>query len=372
MQVNVLITLVVAFGVGIASCDSAGAPGGQLREGQRLDVVRYAAAEQPTSRAGYAGMGVFAGYGSIHLFDPGTGTSDPPRLVRSIRLPNLLPQAAQVDHDGYVWVAVPDHSVERVHRAAYVVDPHAATVHRVVALAEEVRAAADLVIGPERVYLYAWRNGFSGGVGTVDRGCVADRTRCGATLFSELGNVGSTPERAFHLSDRWLYVASNMNSRDQRRALNKIDLATGQIVATSPNENDFAFDDRSLYTVGYLEPGAAYLVRLDRETLAETGRDDASLIAREGSSLYVSDYQSNTVQVRSTETLEVVRTFNVSASGGVLAPFGFVAPGVLMLNGAASLNVATGKVLLDPAREQAELGFGPNASRMPEGHPLAY
>ncbi len=76
--------------------------------------------------------------------------------------------------------------------------------------------------------------------------------------------------------------------------------------------------------------------------------------------------------MRSAETLEIVRTFDVSSSGGVHASFGFVAPGVLLLNGTSSLDVTTGQVLLDPAHGVAQLGFGPRATTLPEGHPLAY
>ncbi|MFN3596419.1 MAG: hypothetical protein ACK41D_04010 [Rubricoccaceae bacterium] len=300
--------------------------------------------------------------------------------MRSVEIPGLVVNAAQVDRDGYVWVATPDTDPAGrrggVHYAAYVVDPHAGRVHRIVRLPDEVRAVGDLVIGPEWVYLRSWRNGFSGAVGRVSRACVQDGAACGAELFTQLGNVGGSSERGFLLTANALYSSNAANSRDNRRSFDKINLAGGQITASSTYSGNWCADQGSLYVVGYFEPGVPSLVRLDKGTLAKTAQvgvsADETLIAYEGGLLYLSGYQRTRVLVRSAETLALVREFDVAAAGRVGPVFGFVAPGVLLLNGVASLDVQTGGLLLDPARGRVNLGPIPLAVRLPEGHPLAY
>lgn len=312
--------------------------------------------------------------GRVYVVDPGSGPADPPRLVKLLEIPGLLTFAGQIDSEGYLWLATPDLDPRGgPHDRSYVLDPHSGTVHRVIALPRELRAVADVNVGPERVYVRSWRDGFSAAIGTVPRACVRDATQCQATLFTELGNVGLTPERSLHLTQQALYSFSNSNSRDGRRSIDRINLDTGAIVQSSPLENEFAFDSTSFYAVGQFIQGRNELVRLDRETLTETARAPSprgSLIAVQYPFVYTSSHLINTVEVHDAETLELIRTIDVTGAGGVNATFGFVAPGVLMLNGNTSLDVSTGALLRDPA----EVTFGALqlAVRLPEGHPLAY
>ena len=374
---KVLFALSALLALGWTGCDSSAESEYQLREGQRLSVTEYVGTEQPASRQAYAELGVFGANsrGGIHLFRPGTGPDDPPRLVRSIDLEGLHTWDAQVDRDGFVWVATPDHSQAFVHRAAYVIDPHAATVHRVVKLEEDVRAAARVIVGSDRVYFYGARNGFSAGVGSVDRACVMERSLCTATLFTELGNVGLPPARAFHLTDRWLYVASNANSRDRKQAVRKIDLSTGEIAAGAPFTS-LSWDGASLYAIEDTTSNRHNLVRLDLETLAVEKRlrlGGRGFVLHTDSLLYVTGSGSNgkIIEVRSAMTGEILRSLDVSEYGRIAQTFGFVAAGVIMLNGTMSLDTQAERVIMDPAGERFAIP-DPSASlaRLPEGNPL--
>ncbi len=351
-----------------------------LEEGQQLEVVEYDDA-QPASRAAYAGMGTFVISRRVVVFDPGTGPDDPPRILRSIRVPGRVMYDAQIDRDGFVWIATPDRGGDFGSgpiRESFVVDPYTATVHRVLALPSELRATAALLVGPEKVYLRAWRNGFSGGIGAVDRQCVFDETRCEVEFFTELGDVGNTPEQVLHISGESLYSFSGSNSRANRHSTDRIDLQTGEIIATSALSGSFAFDDEAFYVLGNQQGlSRRVVVRLDKETLGEAERmgvdqqrDD--LIAVEGDRLYLGGFGDDFIQVRSAETLGSLGTIDISAAGDATAAFGFVAPGVLMLNHTSYLDVEAETVMpILPEASPIDVWFS-QALRLSEGHPRAY
>jgi hypothetical protein len=379
-----LLILLAALSL-LAGCDAV-APGPSdvtLDEGYRLESTTYGS-PLPSSREGYAEMGTFIRSGGhVVLFDPGTGPDDPPALVRSFRIPDHYTRDAQMDRDGFLWVATPDRPAQGTLQVAYVIDPHTGTVHRTIRLPRELRAAAAVVVGPERVYFRAWRDGFSGGVGAVDRGCATDASRCEVELFTELDDVGTTPENAFRLTDDALYSFSGLNSRDRRRSTDKIDPQTGEILASSPYSGTFAWNDTSLFVIGAqtgFTAGTYYLLRLDANTLDLIDQEQIGLntgqIALEDGLLYLTKYtypnaqQSPAViEVRSAETLDLVDTIDVSASRGATAAFGFVAPGVLMINHTSYLDVRSESVTANAFPAESIFSY---ALRLPEGHSFAH
>ena len=366
-----LLALALAFGLGAAGCDSQSA-GDVLSEGRQLEVEEHSPS-QPSSLREYAEMGAIGSFNRVWLYRLGSGPADPPRLVRSIKVPIVITNQAQVDARGYVWVTAPDLSRSGVHRQMYVVDPHAGTIHRAIDLPGELRAAADLSIYDEGVFVRAWRNGFSGGIGRVDPDCPVDPLRCEAVLLTELGNVGGSFNPSIVLHDGWLISTSVPNSRDDRQAIDRIDVATGDLVESLAFAGKIELDEGELYaSVRGYGPGNA-LVVLDpstSEVLRSQSIQYLPLIAVEDGVVYLSNYRADVVYAYDAQTLEQVRTYRVPDAGGVLNPFGFVAPGVLMLNGLVSLDVATGDLLRDPSEGEVDLGFGPSELRLPQGHPL--
>ena len=360
--------------LGLGGCDLFGGDYGPRQEGEPLRLTEYAA-EQPASLADYARMGVIGGYGSIWLYDLGTGPDDPPRIVRSLRIPGYITSAAQVDARGYVWVATPDHSTKGPERVTYIVDPHRAVVQRVIDLPSEVRAAGDLSVYDDGVFLRSWRNGFSGGIGRVDPECAVDASRCDVELFTELGNVGIHSDPPIQRVGDDLYSSSNLNSRDRRASMDKIDVATGEIVASADMAGSYVIGLEHLFFQHRVGPGVWRLFKLDRETLEEVDSIPSSnmpLIAYQDGRLYRAELGGFRVEVSDAETLEVVDAISLPAAGEARHTFAFVAPDVLMLNGSASLDVSTGEISLDPSRDEVQMGGNPSRIRLPQGHPLAF
>lgn len=370
------LALILLFG----GCDPFAYPEvPPLEEGHRLEVVEYAA-EQPASRAAYAAMGTFVIPSErLVIFDPGTGPEDPPRIIRSLLIPDRYINDAQIDRDGYVWVATPDRNRNAGGgpiRETYVIDPHTGTVHRMLRLPSELRAVAGVIVGPELVYLRAWRDGFSGGIGVVDRECVFDANKCEVRFFTELGNVGGTPERAFHLTEDALYSFSGRNSRDNRESTDRIDPQTGEITASSAISGTFALDEQSFYVIGYQVPGVNSAIQINKETLEREAEVEVDpfrpWLALDENRLYVASSPTAhepSIEVYSAETLAALDTLDIPAAGEPSAVFGFVAPGVLLLNNTAWLNTETGEVMADAFPLDP---FFSHALRLPEGHPLAY
>jgi hypothetical protein len=202
-----------------------------------------------------------------------------------------------------------------------------------------------------------------------------ERSLCTAALFAELGNVGLPPARALHLTDRWLYVASNANSRDRKQAVRKIDLSTGEIVAEAPFTS-LSWDGASLYAIEDARANNYNLVRLNMETLNVEERlslGGRNRVVHTDSLLYVSGVNSPELEVRSAQTGELLRTLDVTPYGRLAQTFSFVSPKVIMLNGTMSLNTQTESVLLDPAANRFAIPDpSPSPARLPEGHPLAW
>ena len=369
-----VVAVALLPGLGISGCDVFGEDLGRRSEGQSLTVTEYVE-EQPASLADYADMGVIGGYSSLFLYDLGSGPDDPPRLVRSIRIPGFITTAAQVDARGYVWVATPDYEEGGPAYVTYIVDPHRAIVQRVIDLPDEIRAVGDLSIYDDGVFLRSWRNGFSGGIGRVDPDCAVDASRCAAELFTELGNVGIHADPPIQRVGDVLYSTSNANSRDERQALDKIDARTGEILISAPRSGGVAIGDLNLFFETLTAPNVWELVKMDLGTLSEVATAPAQgmeLIAYQDGLLYRTHQRQTTVEVRDAETLESTGSFSIAEAGGASSTFAFVAPNMLMLNGTAALDVGTGAVLLDPARHMVQMGADPGRMRLPQGHPLGF
>lgn len=343
-----------------------------LSEGNRLEVTDHVS-DLPASRTGYARMVTFNTPAAVQIVDPGTGPDDLPRLLRTIRFPEHLVNEQQIDSDGFLWVTTPDGYGGPL-RVTYVVDPHAGRVHRAIELPHELRAAAGLSVGARDVYLRAWRDGFSGGIGVVSRTCASDPDACGVRLLTELGNVGGTPDgQSLHLDDGNLYSFNTGNSRDQRESTARLDPTTGAEVASYPLSGASVSDDDHFYVIVLREPGRFALVRLDKLTLQEEDSVDVPgdpfQVAYDQGQVYVSDGARSTVKVYDAATLDAVTTIDISAAGAKEAAFGFLAPGVLLLNHHAWLNTQTRTVVPDGFPLQESFS---KSVRFPQGHPLAH
>ena len=334
-----LLTTLALIAAVLPGCDLVGGHD-RLDEGQRLRVIEYG--EQPGSRAEYARLATLVIPGAVVVLDPGEGGA--PRVVRSIRIPDHLTSDAQLDRDGYLWVATPDRNSVPL-RIAYVLDPSTGTVVRAIELPQDLRSVAALVVGRDRVFLRSWRDGFSGAVGAVDRRCATVSSACEPTVLTELGNVGTSSENAFILDGDTLFSFSNPNSRDEREAVDRIDTRTGKITATAPYGGKSVADDDFIYAVAFFEPGVNSIVKLDKATLGVVDQlvvgPEPALLALQDGVLYDTGFRDDVVRVRSTETLEVEREIDVSSTRGATAAFGFLAPDVLVLSHAAYLDLGT-------------------------------
>lgn len=373
------LTLVAVFAAtALGSCDAVFSGPGP-NEGQSLEVIEHADV-QPAARQDYAELATFVMAGRLVFFRPGTGADDPPELVREILIPGVHTWDAQTDRDGFVWVATPDADAGGSIREMYVVDPHEARVHRVVQLPKSLRAAAAVFVTDRGVFIQSWRNGFEGGVGVIDRACVAGGD-CRAELLTDLGPVGVDSETPFLLREPYLYSFRGSSSQDDGGGIAKIRLPSGEIEAEWPSDYapPFVTDGESLFMAGFFEGGVNSLVRVDVETLKERGRvplpsgyeEALTLMASYDGEIYLGGRGSRTIEVRSMETLEIVRAVDITAAAeDVTSAFGFVAPGLLMLSERDFVDVRTGEVLsgvFPPFRRSLFV----QPVRMPEGHPFA-
>lgn len=371
------IALVLVGALALASGCSAFTSGNPtLDEGARLEVTDHAT-DLPTSRAGYAAMVTFTTPGgAIQIVDPGTGPADPPRLLRTLRLERHIVNEAQIADDGYLWVASPDFEGGTL-RVVYVVDPYAGTVHRAIETPPALSAIAGLTVGPDDVYVYAWRSGPSGAVGAVPRACASASRVCDVRLLAEFANVGLTPERALHYERGRLYSFSlgriEENKPDETA---RLDPATGRMLGMYPFTGSSTFDADDFYIMILRGPGQKELVRVDKETLQEEDRQpigiNAFQIAYDAGKLYVTDGVLTTVEVYDAATLDRVEVIDGSAgirAGSPEAGVGFLASGVLMLTHRAWLNTETKRVVTDAFPLQENFSHAP---RQAQGQPFAW
>lgn len=379
-----LLAGVALAGLGASSCDSQTPRQSLYAEGDAVPILAEAD-RLPDAREGYAGLAAMTIAGSyVALFDPGTGPDDPPRFVRAYDVSRVIPWTAQVDANGFVWLGAPDQGGSgAAHSELYILDPHAATIHRTVSLPHELRGIAHVLAVGDDVYMRAWRNGFSGGVGVVPRACATDAARCQPRLLAELGNVGTSGEYAFHVRGDTLYSFSNANSRDGRNSLDLIERLTGHVLrSTSGVSGKFSVRSDAIHFVrssgssGGFDVTRMNPVTLDvlaRAPAVLIGSDGESLLARQGSDLYTSSQESTILFRRDASTLAVTDTLRLpSFEGGVSAVFGFVAPDVLLLNAATAYDTRNGRLLtglVPPRLSPGRAGFS-NGLMLPQDHPL--
>jgi len=99
----------------------------------------------------------------------------------------------------------------------------------------------------------------------------------------------------------------------------------------------------------------------------------ADVLAVDAGRLYMSNRDHDWFEVRETATLALVSSGKRPGGIGSDA-FGFVAPGMLMLDGVTTLDVRTGILYQDPASAEVLAGFDGDwsAPMLPEGHSYAY
>ncbi len=367
-----------ALALALLGCDGQGLLGGDLDTGDDVAATDHADA-LPDARQGYAGFGSYVGRESVTVFDPGTGPSDPPRVVRSFTFPDMAVYDAQMDADGFLWVATPDRAlVGGILRYVYVVDPAQARVQRRITVPNDLRSVSALLVGPDRVFLRSQRNGFSGAIGAVDRRCAVDPDVCEATVLTDLGDVGGASSGGLRLSGETLYSFSNRNSQADRQSVDAIDTRTGEIVRSSSRTGMVAADATSFYIATYVD-GEATAIRLDPATLAETGRgrllNREFRIAMMDGRLYAANSRDPTLFIYDAATLEPAGEIDVSeierlSAGYVTYALGRLAPGVLLLNHSSWLDTTTGTVHADVLPFVPD-GRNSQSLRLPEGHPFA-
>jgi hypothetical protein len=355
--------------MGLTSCDNADPGSFELHEGDQLEVVTYAAV-QPESRQAYADLATMIVPGRVAFIRPAAR----PELVRTISIPGLLTWYARTDRDGYVWVATPDEGDRSVHRSLYVIDPHEGTVHRAIRLPEELRGVEAFAFGPDRVYVRAWREGRSVGLGAVRRSDFA------VEVLAELDSTGTGVGEGIALVGGLLYLQSTGTSETEEQKIHQFDVATNALVRTAPYAGYHTMDGPFLYTTGYFQPGVNTLYKLDAATLEPVASvvlgNPGSRIAHDAEFLYIADYPHPRVEVRSKETLALVRTLDFSEAGpegcctGSNA-FGFITREVLLLNERSAYDVATGELmpslfpLDEPASQALELAEGRSLQSFP-------
>lgn len=359
--------------VGLTGCDLL-APGGTLPDpGDAVEIVAEAA-DRPTSREGYASLAAFVAFGTgrVVLVRPGTGPADPPRFVRAFHTPWAIAQAAQVDADGYLWLAAPYYSwgAKPSLYKVVVLDPHAAVVHRVIELPEGVVSVTDLIVTPEAVVFRPWDSERLAALAAVDPACVRDVRQCEARVWAALGHRSRASRRAFHTSGDTLFSFSARF--DGASVLDLVRLSTGERLGQADSVGtDATVGPDAIHHLARID-GVMHVVRLDRATLAVTARVPATdvgegredLIARQGDRLYTSASGARRVVVRDAATLAVMATHDLAAE--VEPVFGFVAPDVLLLNGQTALDVTTGRLIEGVA---PDLGGRSKALRLPPGRP---
>lgn len=325
-------------------------------EGQSVTVVADAAA-LPTSRAGYAGLSAFvvAG-GPVVLLDPGTGTADPPRFVRVFDMPWGSVATAQLDADGYLWLASP--SVRTAIESAsndrvVVLDPHTARVHRVLALPAGRRTPLDLIVAGERVIVRSWESSEPAALLVAETACARDAARCQVREWADVGAAVAWPQSSLRVSGDTLATVSAEYLVNDPSWLDLWRLSTGERIARVDSVGrDALFTPDALIDLRWRD-GRREWVRLDRQTLAVTARaagvggsgTSESFVTRQGDRLYAARQDQTTVVVRDARTLAVVETLDTGSVA--TAVFGFVAPDVLLLNGRTAYDVAARRPLAD-------------------------
>lgn len=327
----------------LVSCDPFAEPEtAPLEEGQALEATHYGT--QPQNRRAYTELATLIIPGRIAFIRPAAT----PELIKTISIPGLISYFAQIDRDGYVWLAAPDGTDRIPRRHVYVVDPHTETIHKAIPLPEALRAPAGLAFYEDRVYVRAWRDGLSAGLGAIDREDLSVR------VITELENTGTGYLPDLYLAGDTLFMFSTRAHPDGIPNIHQFSTRTDDLTRTVPYASPYTMDGRSVFTVGYFEPGVNTLYKLDRDTLEPLESVvlswEGSLLAQRDSLLYVAYYQSPTIEVRSKETLERIGTIDISGldvSGGqyVHNNFGFITEEVLMLNESSFYNVSTGERL---------------------------
>ncbi len=375
---RVTALVAVALALVASGCSLVGTDDPTLEEGAQLAIEDHVS-DLPGSRQQYAGLATFfTTGGGIHILDPGTGTDDPPRLLRTLTIENHSRWDAQLDDNGYLWLATPDAGGGGSIQVTYVIDPHTGRVHRAIDLPDNLSAVASIAIGPDNVYLRAWRDGFSGGVGSVSRACVMEARDCDVRFVKDLGNVGTTPERGLRYDpDGSLFAFSGSNSRDERASTLRLEPATGAEQANLPLSGESRFDFEHVYMLFFRVAGpndaTQYLTRYDKLTLALEDEvavaNNLSWMAFSEGLVYLTSSSRGAIEVYSADTMEQVETIPLPTGQRPSAVFGFLSPKVLLLNEHAWLNTETNDVTTDAF--PLESAFS-QALRHGQGHPLAY
>lgn len=275
-----------------AACDPFAEPeSAPLEEGQALEATHYGT--QPQNRQAYTELATMIIPGRIAFIRPAAT----PELIKTISIPGLISYFAQIDSDGYVWLAAPDGTDRIPRRHVYVIDPHTETIHKAIPLPEALRAPAGLAFYEDRVYVRAWRDGLSAGLGAIDREDLSVR------VITELENTGTGYLPDLYVRGDTLFMFSTPAHPTDIPKIHQFSTRTDDLTHTASYASPYTMDGRSVFTVGYFEPGVNTLYKLDLDTLEPLESvvllGEGSLLAQRDSLLYLAHYRSPTIEVRS-------------------------------------------------------------------------
>ncbi|MBE2186519.1 MAG: hypothetical protein IAE99_07080 [Rhodothermales bacterium] len=332
--------------LGLSGCDSLGDKG--FSAGDRLGLETFSSA-QPASRAEYAQFATFVN-DRVGIVRPG----DRPEVVRTLDFGDLSVSDALLDKDGYLWVATTDEigAYGRTpHRRMYRVDPHTAKVDRAIALPDGLCAPGNLALTPQNVYVFAWRNGFTFGLGRIDRTTFAVTELSG---FDDEGGLGSRDHMVAYGQNAWAFVSSvedntkqytytfsNESVRVQGTLNRGYGLVGGEDLYVSTTRLQEASGAREAFCTIYRHDP----ITLVEEKASEERPGVCEPLAYSEGRLYRRHRSASNdeVEVFDAETLAYLATYNIR-SAGTVSNFTFVSPTRLLLSNTRMLNVTNGQL----------------------------
>jgi hypothetical protein len=263
-----------------------------------------------------------------------------PHLIKVIR-PNLkVIYDAQIDEDGFLWIAAPRDKYRKFNNKIFVIDPSSEKISKEIILPENLSRPNSLLIDGDHVYFGAARNGLSGGFGRIHK------KNYKLEFLADLdGPIGIESIKKIN---NYLLIQGGAGGKKEGIFLYKFDISSKKIEKIKENFPELLTVDNNMI-FSYKFSGQSELSKINIENFkkVESFRiNKYSAIAQNNDFLFLAERKKSKIDVFSKKfefqySIDI-RSYKQSGFYTDYA-FGFVSDNILMINAASFYDIKSEK-----------------------------
>ncbi|HND75424.1 MAG TPA: hypothetical protein PKW10_13330 [Saprospiraceae bacterium] len=255
-----------------------------------------------------------------------------PTLIKTIQVPPII-YSAQMDQNGLVWVAPPYNQEDDNSERIYIIDPVTERVVKSITLPQELRTPSCLKISGNKVYFRGDRNGFSVGIGAIDR-----LTYNNIEAIAKFDTTGFASSPGLEIINNNILAFCETNGRQSSKIVLFNPVTKTIITKVIGNYYRYTYDLNYIYLTVQTAENQIILQKIDPSNLnllteVLLGGDEIYITSNQNN-ICVGSFANKYIKIVEKSNLTILKTIDFSKQPGIYfnRSFGFITQRMLMLN----------------------------------------